>query len=89
MPFAPVSREIKLIIGGSVHDPSDLMGKLLFNVLAIIDKFEAELISMRTREGMKVAKVNSRLWRKQPKLTYRRKPSSLNCTTPANIPWPK
>lgn len=65
------SREIKLSIGGSVHDPTDPMGKLLFNVLAMIAEFEADLISMRTREGMKVAKANGRLRGKQPKLTVK------------------
>lgn len=47
------------------------MGKLLFNVLAMIAEFEADLISMRTREGMKVAKANGRLRGKQPKLTVK------------------
>lgn len=65
------SREVKLSIGGSVHDPADPMGKLLFNVLAMISEFEADLISMRTREGMKVAKANGRLRGKQPKLTVK------------------
>lgn len=62
-------REIKLSIGGSVHDPTDPMGKLLFNVLAMISEFEADLIRMRTREGMKIAKAKGRLRGKQPKLT--------------------
>ncbi|MDN5878147.1 MAG: recombinase family protein, partial [Arthrobacter sp.] len=62
-------REIKLSIGGSVHDPTDPMGKLLFNVLAMISEFEADLIRMRTREGMKVAKAKGRLRGKQPKLS--------------------
>ena len=55
------NRGIKLSIGGSVHDPVNPMGKLLFNVLAMISEFEADLISMRTREGMKVAKAKGRL----------------------------
>lgn len=65
------SREIKLNIGGSVHDPTDPMGKLLFNVLAMIAEFEADLISMRTREGMKIAKAKGRLRGKQPKLSVK------------------
>ncbi|HEX9228086.1 MAG TPA: recombinase family protein, partial [Arthrobacter sp.] len=65
------NREIKLSIGGSVHDPLDPMGKLLFNVLAMISEFEADLIRMRTREGMKVAKAKGRLRGKQPKLTVK------------------
>lgn len=47
------------------------MGKLLFNVLAMISEFEADLIRMRTREGMKVAKAKGRLRGKQPKLTVK------------------
>ncbi len=70
------SREIRRSIGGSVHDPTDPMGKLLFNVLAMIAQFEASLISMPTREGMKVAKANGRLRGKQTK-THREARSSL------------
>lgn len=59
---------VKLSIGGSVHDPDDPVGRLLFNVLAMIAEFESDLIRMRTREGMKVAKAKGRLRGKQPKL---------------------
>lgn len=62
-------REVKLSIGGSIHDPTDPMGKLLFNMLAMISEFEADLIRMRTREGMKVAKAKGRLRGKPPKLS--------------------
>ena len=57
---------VKLNIGGSVHNPTDPVGRLLFNVLAMIAEFD--LIRMRTREGMKVAKAKGRLRGKQPKL---------------------
>ena len=60
-------REVKLSIGGSVHDPTDLVGRLLFNVLAMVAGFEADLIRARTREGMQVAKAAGRLRGKQPK----------------------
>ena len=63
------SREVSLSIGGAVHDPSDPVGRLLFNVLAMVAEFEADLIRMRTREGMKVARAKGRLRGKQPKLT--------------------
>jgi DNA invertase Pin-like site-specific DNA recombinase len=59
---------VKLNIGGSLHDPDDPVGRLLFNVLAMIAEFESDLIKMRTREGMKVAKAKGRLRGKQPKL---------------------
>ncbi len=59
---------VKLNIGGSLHDPTDPVGRLLFNVLGMIAEFESDLIRMRTREGMKVAKAKGRLRGKQPKL---------------------
>jgi DNA invertase Pin-like site-specific DNA recombinase len=62
------ARDIKLNLGGSVHDPTDPVGRLLFNVLAMVAEFESDLIRMRTREGMKIAKARGRLRGKQPKL---------------------
>ena len=62
-------RGVKLNLGGSVHDPTDPVGRLLFNVLAMVAEFEADLIRMRTREGMKVARAKGRLRGKQPKLS--------------------
>ena len=64
-------REVKLSLGGSVHDPTDPVGRLLFNVLAMVAEFEADLARMRTREGMKVARAKGRLRGKQPKLSAR------------------
>ena len=63
------TRQVKLNLGGSVHDPTDPVGRLLFNVLAMVAEFESDLIRMRTREGMKVAKAKGRLRGKQPKLS--------------------
>jgi DNA invertase Pin-like site-specific DNA recombinase len=62
-------REVKLSLSGTVHDPADPVGRLLFNVLAMVAEFEADLIRARTREGMKVAKAKGRLRGKQPKLS--------------------
>lgn len=67
----PTSREVKLNLGGSVHDPTDPVGRLLFNVLAMVAEFESDLVRMRTREGMKVAKARGRLRGKQPKPTLK------------------
>jgi DNA invertase Pin-like site-specific DNA recombinase len=63
--------EVKLSLGGSVHDPTDPVGRLLFNVLAMVAEFEADLTRMRTREGMKVARAKGRLRGKRPKLSAR------------------
>jgi DNA invertase Pin-like site-specific DNA recombinase len=60
---------VALSLGGSVYDPNDPVGRLLFNVLGMVAEFEADLIRMRTREGMAVAKSKGRLRGKQPKLT--------------------
>ncbi len=63
------AREIRLNLGGSIHDPTDPVDRLLFNVLAMVAEFEADLISARTKEGMKIAKAKGRLRGKQPKLS--------------------
>ena len=49
-------RQVCLNLGGSVYDPTDPVGRLLFNVLAMVAEFESDLIRLRTREGRKVAK---------------------------------
>jgi DNA invertase Pin-like site-specific DNA recombinase len=36
-------RQVNLNLGGSVHDPTDPVGRLLFNVLAMVAEFEARL----------------------------------------------
>ncbi|WP_233195261.1 recombinase family protein [Cryobacterium sp. M91] len=61
-------REVKLSIGGSIHDPTDTVGRLLFNVLAMVAELEADLIRAQTREGMAVAKAKGRLRGKRSKL---------------------
>jgi len=33
-------REVKLSIGGAIHDPTDPVGRLLFNVLAMVAEFD-------------------------------------------------
>jgi DNA invertase Pin-like site-specific DNA recombinase len=65
------ARQISLSLGGSVYDPTDAVGRLLFNVLAMVAEFESDLIRLRTREGMKVAKAKGRLRGKHPKLNRR------------------
>ena len=65
------ARQVRLSLGGSVYDPNDAVGRLLFNVLAMVAEFESDLIRLRTREGMKVAKAKGGLRGKQPKLNPR------------------
>jgi DNA invertase Pin-like site-specific DNA recombinase len=45
------------------------MGKMFFNILATFAEFEVDLLRMRTREGMAVARAKGRLRGKQPKLS--------------------
>ena len=65
------ARDVALSLGGSMHDPTDPVGRLLFNVLAMVAEFESDLARMRTREGMKVARAKGRLRGKKPKLSPR------------------
>jgi DNA invertase Pin-like site-specific DNA recombinase len=63
------AKGVALSLGGSVYDPTDPVGRLLFNVLSMVAEFESDLIRMRTREGMAVARAKGRLRGKQPKLS--------------------
>lgn len=62
-------RGVRLQLGASVYDPTDPMGKMFFNILATFAEFEADLIRMRTREGMAIARAKGKLRGKKPKLT--------------------
>jgi DNA invertase Pin-like site-specific DNA recombinase len=44
-------RNVKLSLGGSIRDPTDPVGRLLFNVLAMVAEFESDLIRLRTAKG--------------------------------------
>lgn len=63
------AKGVKLALGASVYDPSDPMGKMFFNILATFAEFESDLIKMRTREGMAIARAKGKLRGKQPKLS--------------------
>jgi DNA invertase Pin-like site-specific DNA recombinase len=60
-------RGVTLSFGGRTSD--DPMGKMFFNILATFAEFEVDLIRMRTREGMAVAKAQGKLKGRQPKST--------------------
>ncbi len=70
---------MKLSIGGSVHDPLDPVGRLLFTTLSMIAEFEADLTRLRTREGLAVAKAAGKLRGRSPKHAPR-------STAPSNEP---
>ena len=65
------ARGVKLALGANVHDPADPMGKMFFNILATFAEFEADLIRLRTREGMAIARAKGKLRGKRPKLSDR------------------
>ncbi len=64
-----VARGVRLSINGMIYDPADPFGKVFFNILATFAEFERDLLALRTREGMAVARAKGRLRGKQPKLT--------------------
>ena len=64
-------RGVKLALGRALYDPGDPMGNLFFNILATFAEFEADLIRLRTREGMAIARARGKLRGKQPKLSDR------------------
>jgi DNA invertase Pin-like site-specific DNA recombinase len=64
-------RGVKLSLGGTLYDPTDPMGKMFFNILATFAEFEVDLLRLRTREGMAVARAKGKLKGKKPKLTAR------------------
>lgn len=63
------ARQIRLALGASIYDPTDPMGKMFFNILATFAEFESDLIRMRTREGMALARARGKLRGKKPKLS--------------------
>lgn len=63
------ARGVRVRIDKTVYDPSDPMGRLLVNVLALVAEFEADLISARTKAGMDVARRKGRLKGRAPKLS--------------------
>lgn len=65
------TRGVRLSLGGAIYDPTDPMGKMFFNILATFAEFEVDLLRMRTREGMAVARAKGKLRGKPPKLTGR------------------
>ena len=62
-------RGIKLPLGGQVYDLEDPTGKVFVTNLTTFAEFEVDLLRMRTREGMAVARARGRLRGKRPKLS--------------------
>jgi len=45
------TKGVALSLGGGRYDPTDPVGRLLFNVLAIVAEFERDLITCEQRKG--------------------------------------
>ncbi|MEV4283173.1 recombinase family protein [Actinoplanes xinjiangensis] len=65
-------RGIRLQLGTMTYDPADPMGKMFFNILATFAEFEGDLLRMRTREGMAIARAKGKLKGRGPKLPTER-----------------
>lgn len=50
-------RGVKLALGANIHDTADPIDKMFFNIFATFAGLEADLIRMRTKEGMTVARA--------------------------------
>ncbi|MEV4515644.1 recombinase family protein [Dactylosporangium sp. NPDC049525] len=73
-----VARGVRLSLGGAIYDPADPMGKMFFNILATFAEFEVDLLRLRTREGMAIARANGKLKGRQPKLNPRQQAHLVN-----------
>ena len=66
------AKGVRPALGQTVYDPSHPMGRMFFNNLVTFAEFEADLIRMRTPEGMAVARAKGKLRGKPPKLSSKR-----------------
>jgi DNA invertase Pin-like site-specific DNA recombinase len=60
------ARGVRLSLGGSVYDPTDPRCKCFLNILATFAEFGVDLLRMRTREGLAIARAKGRLKGKAP-----------------------
>lgn len=60
------ARDVRLQFGTMIYDPTDPMGKMFFNILATFAQFELDLLRMRTRESMAIARAKGRLKGRAP-----------------------
>jgi DNA invertase Pin-like site-specific DNA recombinase len=62
-------RGVRFQLGASVYDWNDPMAKMFVQMLAVFAEFEADLIRMRTREGMARPQVRAKLKGRKPQLS--------------------
>lgn len=63
------AREVRLEFDGTVYDPADPMGRLMFHMLSAFAEFEAGIIRQRTRDGVARAKAAGKYKGRPPKLS--------------------
>jgi DNA invertase Pin-like site-specific DNA recombinase len=63
------ARKVRFQLGSSVYDWEDPMSRMFLQMLAVFAEFEVNLLRMRTREGMAVARAKGKLKGGTPKLS--------------------
>lgn len=63
------ARGVLFALGGSTYDWADPFAKMFLSMLGVFAEFELDLIRMRTREGMAIARSKGKLKGKPPKLS--------------------
>jgi DNA invertase Pin-like site-specific DNA recombinase len=63
---------VRLSLGGTIYDRTDPVEKMFVIILASFAEFGVDVVRMRARGGMAVARAKGRLWGRQPKLSARR-----------------
>ena len=61
---------------------------MFFSILATFAEFEADLLKMRTREGMAVARAKGKLKGSSPNCRPASRPGYAGCTPPTSAPSP-
>lgn len=76
---------MNLVLGASVYDPEDPVGKMFFNVLATFAEFEDDLIRLRTREVMAIARAKGKLRGSNPSCPRNSRKSCAGCMNHQNL----
>lgn len=61
-------RGVSLALKKQAHDPTDPRGRMFFNILATFAEFESDMIPLRTRQGMEIARDTGNLRDRTPNL---------------------
>ena len=81
-------RHVRLSLNGSLHDPNDPVGRLLFNVLAMVAEFEATSSGFALAKACASPRPKAAYAASSPSSTHAKKHTSLLCTQPATTASP-